>query len=52
VVNQLDLDWFCYYWLLSCPQPYWCGGADLNGNLKVDFEDFAVLANSWLDMGL
>jgi hypothetical protein len=52
IVNQLDLDWFFYYWLASCPQPYWCGGADLNSNLIVNFEDFVELANNWMQTDL
>jgi hypothetical protein len=52
IVNMYDLDWFFYYWLASCPQPYWCGGADLNSDLIVEFKDFAELANNWLQTGL
>jgi hypothetical protein len=49
LIDSFDLSWFFYYWLSDCPQPYWCGGADFNGNFVVEFEDFAVLANSWLE---
>jgi hypothetical protein len=32
-----------------CTAPSWCGGADINKDGHVDFEDFAIVANHWLE---
>ena len=33
----------------GCIAPSWCEGADINKDGRVDFEDFAILANHWLE---
>ena len=48
-VDQCDLELLVSQWLDSgCEYPDWCGGADLNVSGKVDFIDFALLAERWL----
>lgn len=43
-----DLEIVASHWLESgCEYPGWCGGADLNVSGKVDFVDFALLAERW-----
>ena len=37
------------YWLDDCGVFDWCNGADGSRDGKVDFLDFAILANSWPD---
>ena len=48
-VDQYDLKLLVSQWQDSgCEYPGWCGGADLNVSGKVDFIDFALLAERWL----
>jgi beta-glucanase (GH16 family) len=49
-VNAIDLSLFADQWLetgCSDPNLNWCGGADINHNGNVDFNDFAFLAQNW-----
>jgi hypothetical protein len=49
-VDRVDLTFFASRWLdINCVGPGWCEGTDLNQNKKVDFTDFAILANHWLE---
>lgn len=49
-VNFEDLEIFIGQWLVSgCSAPDWCEGADLVGDTSVNFEDFASLAENWMD---
>ena len=34
---------------IPCMAPSWCGGADINKDGRVDFEDIAIIANHWLE---
>jgi serine protease len=38
---------FASYWLQSCSSTSWCEGMDNNHSSKVDFVDFATLAQGW-----
>jgi hypothetical protein len=50
-VNIEDLDYIVQRWLLTnCSlSNNYCGGADVDGSGEVDFWDFAVFANNWLE---
>ncbi|MGA2091903.1 MAG: M6 family metalloprotease domain-containing protein [Sedimentisphaerales bacterium] len=50
-VNVEDLNYFVQQWLLAnCTSSNnYCGGADINGSGTVDFADFAMFAESWLE---
>jgi hypothetical protein len=47
-VDELDLAAFCDQWLTFC---YDCSQVDLNDDAKINFVDYAVLANDWLKQG-
>jgi subtilisin family serine protease len=57
-VDTNDLDFFISYWLetdcndLAGNESDWCFGTDLNKLGSVDFLDFAVLAENWLECKL
>jgi subtilisin family serine protease len=57
-VDTNDLEFFIYYWLgtdcnnLAGDESDWCFGTDLNKLGSVDFFDFAVLAENWLECKL
>ena len=50
-----DVDWdnfdtFTDNWLRDdCTIPDWCQGADIDVSFVVDFLDFALLAQQWLE---
>ena len=46
LIDSLDLETFVANWLINDSV------ADLNGDGPTDFDDFAILASSWLDTGL
>ncbi len=46
-IDEADLVSLGLYWLQSCSCGSWCGGADIDRNYTVDFDDFAVLAQYW-----
>jgi hypothetical protein len=48
VVDYLDLDIMAAQWLQTIP-PATVLSADLNADKKVDFKDYALLADTWLD---
>jgi hypothetical protein len=49
-VNIEDLDYFVQRWLLGdCTSSNNCDGADMNGSGAVDFADFAIFAQHWLE---
>jgi hypothetical protein len=49
-MNVEDLDYFVQRWLLGdCASSNNCGGADMNGSGAVDFADFAIFAQHWLE---
>ena len=49
-VDSVDLRKFTSYWLNSdCNYPDWCESADISKNGKVDFNDFALFAENWLE---
>jgi hypothetical protein len=50
-VNVEDLDYFLQRWLLGdCTlDNNYCGGVDINGSGAVDFVDFAIFAQHWLE---
>ncbi|MGA1979544.1 MAG: GLUG motif-containing protein [Sedimentisphaerales bacterium] len=48
-VNMEDLSYFVQRWLESdCASSHNCDGADMNGSGAVDFADFAIFAQHWL----
>lgn len=50
MVDFCDLAQFSAQWLgTNCGEPNWCEGADFDRNTTVDFVDFAIFANHWLD---
>jgi hypothetical protein len=49
-VNIEDIDYFVQRWLLDdCASSNNCDGADMNGSGVVDFADFAIFAQHWLE---
>lgn len=49
LVGWTDLAIFTRRWLdISCDDLNWCGEADLDHNTEVDFGDFALIAERWL----
>ncbi|MFA5293322.1 MAG: dockerin type I domain-containing protein [Phycisphaerae bacterium] len=38
---------FANHWLQTCSSPSWCEGMDYNHSGRVDFVDFATLAQNW-----
>ncbi len=48
-VNLGDLSEFTEHWMNNCTEPNWCEGADFDSSTKVDFNDFAIFSNHWLD---
>jgi hypothetical protein len=49
-VDLKDLADFCTQWLDgNCGDYEWCGGADIDHSGSVDFADFAILSNWWLE---
>jgi len=47
-IDWADLAAFAEKWLVEgCSTNYWCGGADFDYSDKVDFNDFALLAENW-----
>lgn len=43
-----DLADFCQWWANRCIIGNWCGGWDINQDLRVNFDDFALFASQWL----
>jgi hypothetical protein len=50
-VNFYDLMIFMTQWLQTCDNKTWCNGADLDGDGRVMFPDWARFAKSWLQTG-
>ena len=50
IIDFEDLAEFANYWLLNCSSPSWCNSYDFNQSGRVDFVDFALLAQKWLDI--
>jgi len=49
-VDLADLSTLNLHWLAQdCNYPDWCEGTDLNYNNTVDFADFALFAEKWLE---
>jgi hypothetical protein len=48
-VDYADLYQLTLHWLSSCSAPGWCDGTDLDQSGSVDFEDFAMFAENWMD---
>ena len=44
-----DLNRLTNYWLSPCVGPIWCEGCDLDKNSWVDFIDFSIFAQQWLE---
>jgi hypothetical protein len=50
IVNYADLDILTSYWLVTdCNEPDWCEGTDLDINHNVNFIDFALFCQFWLE---
>ncbi len=50
IVGFADLDKLTSYWLSAdCNEPDWCEGTDLNTSGNVDFRDFALFSDYWLE---
>jgi hypothetical protein len=47
-VNFYDLTIFMTQWLQTCDNKTWCNGADLDGDGRVMFPDWARFAKSWM----
>jgi len=47
-VDWDDLKTFVGWWANRCIIGDWCGGCDINQDLRVNLEDFAILASEWL----
>ena len=49
-VDLNDLADFCARWLDdNCGDYDWCGGADIDHSGNVDFLDFVIISNWWLE---
>ncbi len=48
-VDLLDLEAFCGAWLAMPNSPNWYSKADMFGDAKVNFLDFAIMAEHWLE---
>jgi len=48
-VDLLDIDELAKNWLTSCPEPAWCQCLDIDGSTWIDFVDFALIAEHWLE---
>jgi hypothetical protein len=49
VIDNLDLADLAVSWGDLCFDPDWCAGRDLNKNGRIDFGDYAILAQKWLN---
>ncbi|MFA5239097.1 MAG: hypothetical protein WC476_05225 [Phycisphaerae bacterium] len=50
IVDSADLYILTSYWLsVDCNEPDWCEGTDLDTSHNVDFSDFALFCNYWLE---
>lgn len=47
-VDLEDIGIFINQWLNECDRPDWCYGCDLDKSNKVNFADFAQIAEKWL----
>ncbi len=47
-IDIFDFGMLVSNWLLTCSEPNWCEGTDLNFSGKIDFDDFAIFARNWL----
>jgi len=47
-VDANDLNALVGWWANRCIIGDWCGGCDINHDLRVNFGDFAILAENWL----
>lgn len=47
-VDMSDLRMMSAGWLSQCASPDWCQGMDINRDTYVNFDDFAILANEWM----
>jgi hypothetical protein len=53
IVDAADLQALLFHWADNCqPSPPSCRQADINGNGKIDFKDFAILGGNWLRGGI
>jgi CotH protein/lamin tail-like protein len=48
VIDNLDLAELVNRWGDQCSEPNWCAGRDLDKNGRIDFGDYAILAQEWL----
>ncbi|MBN2269506.1 MAG: hypothetical protein JXN61_02770 [Sedimentisphaerales bacterium] len=45
-----DLAWLSSHWLDQvCEYPLWCEGTDIDRSTSIDFADYAILADGWLE---
>ena len=50
IVDSNDFARLAIYWQADdCGDPYWCEGTDLDISGKVDFKDWALFADHWLE---
>ncbi|MFA5292345.1 MAG: LamG-like jellyroll fold domain-containing protein [Phycisphaerae bacterium] len=47
-VDFTDLEMMTGSWLGQCSSPDWCGGADINRDSYINFADFTILAEQWM----
>ncbi len=48
-IDWIDLKTLIEYWLNQCSIGQWCAGRDVNQTGSVNFSDFSLLAESWLE---
>lgn len=47
-VDFADLRLLSGSWLDQCASPDWCNGADINRDSLINFEDFVIFADNWM----
>ena len=49
-IDPNDFVWLCSHWLeQECQYPLWCDGTDIDRSGSINFVDYAILADYWLE---
>ena len=48
-IDYADLHELTTNWLSTCSSPGWCDGTDLDKSGSVNFDDFAIFSEHWLE---